>query len=68
MKSKKTVFLARITKEDKQEFYDMCDMQARNASEVLRRMMAKFCNEMRAKEKRERDDDDKCVIVVENIR
>lgn len=53
MKSnEKTVFLARITKEDKKEFYDMCDMQARNPSEVLRRLMAKFCDEMREDEKR----------------
>ena len=57
MANKKEVFLARITKEDKQEFYDMCHMQALNPSEVLRRLMAKFCNEMREKEKRERDDD-----------
>ena len=53
MANKKEVFLARITKEDKQEFYDMCDMQALNPSEVLRRLMAKFCNEMREKEKKE---------------
>lgn len=52
MKSKKTVFLVRITKEDKKEFYDMCDMQAQNASEVLRRLMAKFCAKMREVEKR----------------
>ena len=53
MANKKEVFLARITKEDKQEFYDMCDMQALNPSEVLRRLMDKFCNEMREKEKKE---------------
>lgn len=52
MTNKKEVFLARITKEDKQEFYDMCDMQALNPSEVLRRLMAKFCDRMRGVEKR----------------
>lgn len=52
MANKKEVFLARITKEDKQEFYDMCDMQAMNPSEVLRRLITKFCDEMRELEKR----------------
>lgn len=53
MSRHKTIFLARIPKSDKDEFYDMCDMQAVKPAEVIRRMMKKFCDEMRAKEKRE---------------
>ncbi len=39
----KSVFLIRIPKEDKDAFYDMCDMKALNPSEVIRRLMARFC-------------------------
>lgn len=54
----KSVFLIRIPKEDKDAFYDMCDMKALNPSEVIRRLMAKFCmyhykEAMRAKAKRQ---------------
>lgn len=43
----KTIFLARIPKPDKDEFYDFCDMLAVNPAEVLRRMMKKWVIEMR---------------------
>lgn len=47
MSRHKTIFLARIPKPDKDEFYDMCDMQAVRPAEVLRRMMKKWVVEMR---------------------
>jgi len=53
--NKKAVFLVRITKEDKKEFYDMCDMQAIRPAEVIRRMMHEFCDNMRELEGRRLD-------------
>ena len=54
-KDNKVIFLARIPREDKQEFYDMCDMQAIRPSEVIRRMMREFCRKDRELEGRKMD-------------
>lgn len=50
--NKRVIFLARIPREDKQAFYDMCDMQAIKPAEVIRRMMKQFCDDMRELEAR----------------
>lgn len=50
--NKRVIFLARIPREDKQAFYDMCDMQAIRPAEVIRRMMKQFCDDMRELEAR----------------
>lgn len=53
--NKRVIFLARIPREDKQAFYDMCDMQAIRPAEVIRRMMHEFCDNMRELEGRKMD-------------